>query len=372
MAIEMRQETLGDYPAIDAFIREAYEDLAPYKAHDRWRWQFVGNPFGKRGSAPPVWIAFSGDRVVGQIAVQRCGLRAAGRDMAAGWIVDVMILPAFRGHGLGHRLYEGAAKNGLTLVTLTMALATRHMAERLGAIALPTMRQWSRIEAPTGRDVSRYLVARTAYRPNWARAARLVNRLGASSALAFAARAGAGVRNRLSPPDVAGGYVFTPVERFDERIDTVWASVQDRFAGVPRTARHLNWRFGECPQLRYERFQVARAGRILGYLVLRACEPVELRQGVLVDALALDDDEDVWRALVAYTSRRFLGQAASVEAAFSTPAAIRALKRNGFIAGKSYEPTIVCANKATLAELSCVEAWFFNRGDHDWDQIHLA
>jgi hypothetical protein len=76
MAIEVRQATLGDYPAIDAFIREAYKDLAPYKAHDRWRWQFVDNPFGKRGSAPPVWIALSGDRVVGQIAVQRCGLRA--------------------------------------------------------------------------------------------------------------------------------------------------------------------------------------------------------------------------------------------------------------------------------------------------------
>jgi hypothetical protein len=35
MAIEVRQATLGDYPAIEAFIREAYEDLAPYKAHDR-------------------------------------------------------------------------------------------------------------------------------------------------------------------------------------------------------------------------------------------------------------------------------------------------------------------------------------------------
>ena len=53
---------------------------------------------------------------------------------------------------------------------------------------------------------------------------------------------------------------------------------QDRFAGVPRTAQHLNWRFGECPQLRCERFQIARAGRIVRYLVLCACEPVELRQ----------------------------------------------------------------------------------------------
>jgi hypothetical protein len=39
-----------------------------------------------------VWIALWGDRVVGQIAAQRCGLRAGGRDYPAGWIVDVIMM----------------------------------------------------------------------------------------------------------------------------------------------------------------------------------------------------------------------------------------------------------------------------------------
>lgn len=180
MIFEVRQATIHDYPAIEAFIREAYEDLAPYKASERWRWQFVDNPFAENRSAkPPIWIALHGHRVVGQIGVQRCGLSASGREYAAGWIVDVMILPAYRGLGLGHRLYQGVAESELVLLTLTMAAATRRMAERLGAIELPAMRQWSRLETPSGRDVSRFVAAKTAYRPNWARAARLFAGLGA-------------------------------------------------------------------------------------------------------------------------------------------------------------------------------------------------
>jgi GNAT superfamily N-acetyltransferase len=373
MEFEVRQATVRDFPAIDLFIREAYEELALYKGHDRWRWQFVDNPFlDDREDDPPVWIALSGDRIVGQIAVQRCGLRAGGRDYRAGWIVDVMILPAFRGAGLGHRLYQGAAESGLALLTLTMAPATRRMADRLGAVTLPAMRQWSRMETPSGDDISRYLVARTAYRPGLQRAVKLVNGAGGAGAIALGARQGVRIRDWLSPPKIDGGYLFDAVERFDDSIDSLWKSVEGRLAGVPRTAQHLNWRFVDCPQLRYERFRVTRASRLVGYLVLRACEEIELRQGIVVDALAIEDDEAVWRQLFAYASQRFAGQAASLEAAFSTPAATRALARSGFLATKSFRPTIVCRDKKTLAELGEANGWFFNRGDHDWDQIHLA
>jgi hypothetical protein len=55
MAIEVRQATLGDYPAIDAFIREAYEGLAPYKAHDRHRQSQdgAGSFVGRMDIRPP-------------------------------------------------------------------------------------------------------------------------------------------------------------------------------------------------------------------------------------------------------------------------------------------------------------------------------
>jgi hypothetical protein len=372
MKVDVRQATLPDYPAIDAFIREAYPDLAPYKAYDRWRWQFVDNPFGDYGlGRVPVWLALAGDKVVGQLAIQRCGLTVAGRDYAAGWIVDFIILPAFRGVRLGHRLYEAAAESGLALVTLTMGPATRRIAQRLGSIVLPTLRKWTRPEVPTGCDVSRYFLERTANWPRLTQVAKIINRLGVPALLAFATCTAVCLRKRLYTPGITGVYAFTLVDRFDDSVDSVWASVADRFGGVPRTARHLNWRLADCPRLRYQRFQVTRGNLTVGYLVLRDPEQVELRNGILVDALALGDDLEVWRALVEFTTRRFLAFA-SIEAAFSSPAAIEALRNFGFVGGKSYRPTIFCAEKAMLAELSKAPAWFLNRGDHDWDQIHLA
>ena len=134
----------------------------------------------------------------------------------------------------------------------------------------------------------------------------------------------------------------------------------------------MNWRYVDCPQLQYERFQVTRAGSLVGYLVLRRCEELELRNGILVDALALNDDDKVWDALISFADRFFLGGVAGVEAAFSSDGAIDALKRAGYFATKIHRPTIVCGDRATLSELSQARNWFLNRGDHDWDQIHLV
>ena len=373
MSLEVRQATADDYQKISRFIHDAYQELAQFKAYNRWRWQFLDNPSQDSDNGrPSVWIAVQDDRIVGQIAVQRCGLRAGAKSFAAGWIVDVMVLPEFRGLGLGHRLYEAASESNLVLVTLTMAPATRQMAERLGAISLPAVSEWFRPEAPRGRDVAQYLVWRGADKQMWQAAAKLFNALGGSHAVAAAARAYVGLRNRFSLRVAGDIYLFNSVERFSPRLDSVWKSVEDHFSGVPRTAAHLNWRFVDCPQLRYERFEVARAGKLVGYLVLRRCEEFELRTGILVDALALDDEEGVWDALITYANHLFSSGVAGIEAAFSTYGAIRALKRAGYFPTKVHRPTIVCRDKAKLAQLSQSLNWFFNKGDHDWDQFHLA
>ena len=374
MGLEVRQATVDDYRMIVVFLRDAYQEQAHFKTYHRWRWQFVDNPFlGNANGQASVWIAVLDDRVVGQIAVQRCGLTAGAKRFAAGWIVDVMILPDFRGLGLGHQLYKAASGSGLVLATLTMAPATRRMAERLGAISLPAVPEWFRPEAPSGRDVAQYLIGRGSDKQMWQATARLFNALGGSHTVAAAARAYAGLRNRFSLRVAEDLYLFQGVERFSPQIDSVWSSVEDLFAGVPRTAEHLNWRFVDCPQLRYERYQVIRAGELVGYLVLRHCEEFELRNGILVDALARDDDEKVWGALIAYANHFFSSAGvAGIEAAFSTDSAVRALKRGGYFATRVHRPTIVCRDKAKLAQLSEARNWFFNKGDHDWDQFHLA
>jgi hypothetical protein len=44
--IKVRRASLSDYPAIAAFIREAYGELSPFKVKDRWEWQFVNSSAG--------------------------------------------------------------------------------------------------------------------------------------------------------------------------------------------------------------------------------------------------------------------------------------------------------------------------------------
>ncbi len=149
----------------------------------------VKNPFMSfSDDLVPVWIALDDSRVVGQIAVQCAHICSAGVKYPAAGIVDVIVLPECRGSGLGHRLYSAVAESGLVLITLTMAPATRRMAERLGAITLPPAYGWKTWRAPTARDMSRYIKFRTQHRPNWSVAASLLNTLGVPELLATAVR----------------------------------------------------------------------------------------------------------------------------------------------------------------------------------------
>jgi len=374
-SIVVRQAVVQDYPAIGAFIREAYGQLAPYKGYDRWSWQFLNNPAGERhGDQVPIWIAIDGTRVIGQIAVQRTSLYAAKGNYKAGWIVDVMILPPYRGKGLGNLLYHAVANSSLVLLTLTMAPATRRMAERVGAVTLAPTYQWSRFANLGTADVSRYLLSKTRHRAAWLRTAtKAFSILGGATLAAVAIEAGIIMRDMFHPiPQPDPSHIFRRVEHFDERVSDVWCSLADASGSVYRTAAYLNWRFVDCPQLIYERFELERHGRIIGYLVLRRATSVELSEGYIVDAAALNNDYHIWKSLFLFGVRRFGKEVVAVVAAASTEVPSQVLKSIGFIRTRRHDPTIVCFNPQVLDELSRVGSWFFNMGDHDWDQINLA
>ena len=130
----MRKASRSDRPAIAKFIEEAYGTRAQYKATPRWTWQFIDNPFGPTGGDEvPVWIAVDGDRVVGQIAVQNGLLQVDGKTLEAGWALDIMILPVIAGSGIGHRLHEAVVNEVDVLMALTMADASRRMAQSTAA-----------------------------------------------------------------------------------------------------------------------------------------------------------------------------------------------------------------------------------------------
>ena len=314
MTVCIRQATVRDWEAIRQFIFEAYGKLAQFKDYPRWNWQFVANPF-----QPPsfsehvsVWIAEDGGRVVGQIAVQRALVQIAYAEYPAGWIVDVMILPDYRGRSLGHQLHAAVAGEFPLLMTLTMAPATRRMALKAGCVTLGCVQQYTKIIHLSDATVRRYLLARAAHRPSLLRMLRIACTLFRLDWLASrflnASRGPTLTRFFCSRTLISGEKAnvdIVEVETFGDELDCFWAEVRHRYPAIAvRNARFLNWRYVNAPDLIYRRFVARRAGHCIGYIVIRRTSAVELPAGVIVDFLTFRNDMEVARILDAACGER--------------------------------------------------------------------
>jgi GNAT superfamily N-acetyltransferase len=375
--ITVRRATRADQPAIATFIGEAYGALARYKATPRWTWQFIENPFGSRESDDvPVWIAVDGDRVIGQIAVQKALLQVEGRALEVGWAVDIMILPSHRGAGIGHRLQDAVTSEVDILLALTMAEGSRRLAERQGCLTLPKVHQltrWVRLDAV---GVRRFLLLRTAHH-RWANVTARVS----CRVFQFHRLFPRVVNPLLRWRDIRTRSLRRPrstsiieVDRFGSEIDELWERTREDYPVIfPRDAQFLNWRFVDCPEPRYRCFVAQRGGRAVGYVVLRHAEPVELPNGIIVDLYAPRRDEQTVDDLVRH-SLDFFGEAVSaVDCGTSIAEFETVLRRYGFFRTRDHSPTCVCRDDALRDRLAQLRHdWFFSKGDHDWDRIHIA
>ncbi len=375
--IIVRRARRSDRAAIAKFIEEAYGAEAPYKASPRWTWQFVDNPYVRPQSDElPIWIALDDDRVVGQVALQMGPLDVDGKTFEAGWVVDLMILPSYRGAGTGHRLHDAAANDADILVSMTMAHASRRIGLRRGYIPLVEVHQltrWVRLDAAS---VRRYLLVRTIHR-RWAhRAARL-----GCSIFRFHQ-----VFPRLANPllrlrdfvkqsaRVRGSTSIVEVDSFGSEIDELWQRTQGDYPVIfCRDAQFLNWRFVNCPELRYRRFVAERDGRTVGYVVLRRADPVEFPQGVIVDLYASREDTETLDELIRH-SLAFFGDSVSAMDCGTSIAEFQAvLRRHGFFRTYTHHPTCICRDSAPADRLAQLKNdWFLSKADHDWDQIHVS
>jgi len=376
MSVTVRRARASDYDAIARFIELAYDDLAQYKGADRWRWQFLDTPFrAAPDSDPTVWISLDDGSVVGAIGVQETEVYLAGRILRGGWIVDVMILESHRGQGLGHTLHDAVAAEVPILLTLTMAVATRRMAERAGCVTLGPVRlfvRWGRLRPAT---IRRYLSARTEHRHNiHAVATALCRYARLHRLLSWAINPALWVRDLIARSSPVRGLEIEEVSRFNDETDTLWERLCDESQGVcPRTSEFLNWRFVDCPGLTYRRFIARRDGQIVGYIVTRICAPVELPVGVIVDLFTSKSDTDAIRGLLDHAMGTAGDDVDAWLCATSADEYAHTLRSLGFFTHQVKHPTCVCSDDDVRERVrESAQDWFFTKGDHDWDQIHLS
>lgn len=375
--ISVRRAGMNDWPAIHAFITQAYEELAPYKGWDRWNWQFCQNPYldsHDEKETVPVWIALDGEKVVGQIAVQTGMICIRGRQHQAGWIVDVMVLPEYRGMSLGHKIHAVCAESVPILVTLTMAAATRRIAERAGSVNLTPATQFARIQNPSPRDILQYLLDRTKNRRQLHQIAGfLVNYCGLHWLVYIVSRIY--LRLRLLWKTSQGresGFSIREAPEFGPEFDDLWSRTRHEYEALfVRDSKFLSWRFENAPDLIYRKFIAERHGVPVGYAILRLAGQGEPRVGTIVDLFASRNDTATISEIVRFCLEEFGSGVSAVDCVTSIGEIRDVLRSYGFWPIRTVRPTCVCQNESMADELAGAE-WFFSKADHDWDQIHLS
>lgn len=197
-----------------------------------WRWKFGGNPEGHQ-----ITLALAGERIVGQFA----GLPARASGPRGPFVLS---------QGIDHMVDPEFQKRGV------FAAMTRHFA----ASWLPPAHDVVFYSYPLAHKHSIDQRITSAELVHPVRALRFDLARAASGALPRA-RGGRTWRHRV-----------VQVERFDVSIDHLWRRlVPPTGVSVVRDARYLNWRYADCPDVRYALLQVESrfTGRPLGLAVLR-------------------------------------------------------------------------------------------------------
>ena len=374
--IECRRLRAADLPALDDFTIATYGAAGAHKGRDRIGWQFENTPFRPKDDVadPTIWAAVTEDGdVVGEIAVQDGECRIDGAEYGAGWIVDVMVRPEYRGLGLSHRIHDEIMRERPCLITLTMAEATRRIAERANCITLGQTREYVCPHRLSTTTVRRYLKYKEGDRPDLVRWLRCFsNSLVGPAVVALGLRATVGLKRIFSSKPASVGFDFDEVDSFPDEVDDFWHDVKDAYPAIfDRSATFLNWRFRDCPELRYRRFLMHADGALRGYLVTRVGTEEELPVGVVADMFARPDDAPALDALLEHAHRVLGPRSEYLAAAASTESYRFALRRAAFIGMRTMRPTVVCSDEAARSAFQDnADAWHFTKADHDWDQIH--
>ena len=345
------------------------------KGAARWNWQFAENPFSQEtDNRVPVWIAIDAGRVVGQIAVQPGIVCIDNKGYPAGWMVDVMVLPEYRGQSLGHRLHREVVSSIPFLIMLTMAPATRRMALREGCVTLGPVKKFAKLVNLDSDTLRRYLLARLSHRP-------VIHPLAKIACTLYGDRLFTALMNRAVgrqvPPNRLATRPGINVEEkqfFDEEIEEFWNHVKTAYPAIfARNAQFLNWRFVNVPDLRYRCFVARRSGQCVGYIVIRRTISTEISLGVIADLLAMPNDSETIASLLDHALLTFGRDVAVIDCVTSNSTTEALLRDRGFFTLRTAHPTVVCQDanlKNRITELK--DYWYFTKSDHDWDQINPA
>ena len=344
MGVEIVRLRADELARLGEFLQRAYPQ------DDKWTpsyldWYFLGNPYTDPGS-PPVWVAKSGQEIVGQVATIPVRLKARESITMAAWILEFILLPEFRGQGLGKRLVSEVGRTFPTMITLGINEASTRVFTSLGWKPLGGIHRYHRVLFAGSAAGKRGL---------------------AGGALDFVSLPLRVVRSGYQR---AGRFVARQDRTFDLEFDRLWERASRQWpAAVVRERPYLAWQFERQPGKKFEVITLYERETLVGYAVLffRSGGPAGRPPKAAISDMVYDESrsEGVIDALLGAALRLAVARkAGSLVTDVLDPRVEARLKRLGFWRIRK-SPRFMASSVDVPDLLYRSENWYLTRADSD-------
>jgi hypothetical protein len=267
----------GDEKGINALFNSVFNKS---RSLDYWLWEFSQSPNGFKA-----FIATENQKIIGHLAAINRKIEIGGDEFSASLEVDGMTQPKFARQGifigLGKRLLSEYRKEGTDIV---YGFPNEN--------ALPGHRKMNCIElSPLHvmiRPVNYQNISRKMFSNGLARFFS-----------SFAQKLTFSLLRRPKKSRLVNGVNIITVEKFDDRFDDLWKESKNSHNIIlKRDSTYLNWRYKNNPEIEYRIFSAEKEKKILAWIVVRTLDRFNLKNGAIVDILALPDQEENVHAMI--------------------------------------------------------------------------
>lgn len=344
----VRSYAPGDDERVAHLYEEVYGQPMPV---ERYRWKLLEMPWSL--SAPNVWVADAGQRLVGHYAATPLRFKLGNEVLTVGHTGDAMTHPDFRRQGVFSAVAQTAHK----------AWATAGVPFMVG---VPND-QWISRRAPLGYTEQFKLV--------WFRRPLRLDRLLARryrlpSLLRRVVTLTGRAWNALwkVPLGRAGEVLVSSVSRPGPAFDALWQELKGHYQALyVRDRAWLTYRYGQAPGYDYHILLAQRSGHPVGYLVYRLTGRNAHIVAWIADLFTAPGDKVARTALLRTAMEAMVAAGAGSVHVLLSPQAplVSTLRRAGFWRARGEFDASLVRLEQPLPDLSRPEVWFTMTGDYD-------